>query len=101
VALDGLQGGEGLSPVGGLRKHHPDIQQEPFLQLAEVVKDAQKATQSLQLSLANATLKYSYYQKPLGRTDAQDQALERKNRQGATRGADCQFRCARSARKSE
>ena len=49
------------------------------LSLAEVVKyaqwqDAQKATQNLQLSLAGATGRYSYYQKLLGRTDAQIQS---------------------------
>jgi hypothetical protein len=48
------------------------------LGLAEMVKyaqwqDAQKATQNLQLSLAGATGRYSYYQKLLGRTDAQIQ----------------------------
>jgi hypothetical protein len=50
-----------------------------ILGLAEVVKyaqwqDAQKATQNLQLSLAGATGRYSYYQKLLGRTDAQIQS---------------------------
>lgn len=50
-----------------------------ILGLMEVVKyaqvqDAQKATQALQLSLANAQQRYSYYQKLLGRTDAQIQA---------------------------
>ena len=44
------------------------------LQLAEMVKysqwqDAQKSTQSLQVSLANATQRYFYYQKLLGRSD--------------------------------
>ena len=47
-----------------------------ILGLAEMVKyaqwqDAQKVTQNLQLSLAGATERYSYYQKLLGRTDAQ------------------------------
>jgi hypothetical protein len=49
------------------------------LNLAEMVKyaqwqDAQKATQNPQLSLAGATVRYSYYQKLLGRTDAQIQS---------------------------
>src|SRR5262249_39340656 len=47
--------------------------------LAEMVKyaqwqDAQKATQALQLSLANVIQRYSYHQKMLGRTDAQIQS---------------------------
>jgi hypothetical protein len=46
------------------------------LGLAEMVKysqwqDAQKSTQNLQLSLTGAIQRYSYYQKLLGRTDAQ------------------------------
>ena len=61
--------------LGVLRAQH----ENNLLQLAEMVKysqwqDAQKATQALQLSLANTTQKYSYYQKLLGRTDAQVQA---------------------------
>jgi hypothetical protein len=36
-------------------------------------QEAQKATQAMQLSLASATQRYSYYQKLLGRTDAQIQ----------------------------
>lgn len=48
------------------------------LNLAEMIKyaqwqDTQKTTQNLQLSLAGATQRYSYYQKLLGRTDAQIQ----------------------------
>jgi hypothetical protein len=55
-----------------LRARH----ESSILQLAEMIKyaqwqDAQKATQALQLSLATATQRYSYYQKLLGRTDAQ------------------------------
>ena len=58
-----------------LRSQH----ESAVLKLAEMVKysqwqDAQKATQALQLSLANATQRYSYYQKLLGRTDAQIQS---------------------------
>ena len=50
-----------------------------ILGLAEMVKyaqwqDAQKVTQNLQLALAGATQRYSYYQKLLGRTDAQIQS---------------------------
>jgi len=61
--------------IGLLRAQH----ENNLLQLAESIKysqwqDAQKATQALQLSLANATQRYSYYQKLLGRTDAQIQA---------------------------
>ena len=37
-------------------------------------QEAQKATQALQLNLAGATQRYSYYQKLLGRTDAQIQS---------------------------
>jgi hypothetical protein len=58
-----------------LRAKHENV----ILQLAEMVKysqwqDAQKATQALQLSLANAIQRYSFYQKLLGRTDAQIQS---------------------------
>ncbi len=58
-----------------LRSQHENA----ILKLAEMVKysqwqDAQKATQALQLSLANAIQRYSYYQKLLGRTDAQIQS---------------------------
>jgi hypothetical protein len=61
--------------LGMLRAQH----ENNLLQLAEMIKysqwqEAQKATQALQLSLANAIQKYSYYQKLLGRTDAQVQA---------------------------
>jgi hypothetical protein len=61
--------------LGLLRAQH----ENNLLQLAEMVKysqwqEAQKATQALQLSLATATQKFSYYQKLLGRTDAQIQA---------------------------
>lgn len=50
-----------------------------ILGLAEMVKysqwqDAIKATQGLQQSLSNAISRYSYYQKQLGRTDAQIQS---------------------------
>jgi hypothetical protein len=50
-----------------------------LLQLAEMIKysqwqEAQKATQALQLSLATASQRYSYYQTLLGRTNAQIQA---------------------------
>src|SRR5215468_731018 len=50
-----------------------------ILGLAEMVKysqwqDAIKATQGLQQSLNNASARYSYYQKLLGRTDAQIQS---------------------------
>jgi hypothetical protein len=50
-----------------------------ILQLGEMVKysqwqEAQKATQALQLTLATAVQRYSYYQKLLGRTDAQIQS---------------------------
>jgi hypothetical protein len=50
-----------------------------ILGLAEMVKysqwqDAQKATQALQLSLAGAIERYSYYQKLLGRTASQIQS---------------------------
>ena len=50
-----------------------------ILGLAEMVKysqwqDAQKVTQNLQLSLAGATERYSYYQTLLGRTSAQIKA---------------------------
>jgi hypothetical protein len=55
-----------------LRAQHENA----VLQLAEMVKyaqwqETQKATQGLQLSLVNAVQRYSYYQKLLGRTDAQ------------------------------
>ena len=55
-----------------LRAEHENT----ILGLAEMIKysqwqDAQKATQALQLSLANATQRYRYYQTLLGRTDAQ------------------------------
>jgi Tc toxin complex TcA C-terminal TcB-binding domain len=58
-----------------LRSQH----ESAVLQLAEMVKyaqwqDAQKATQALQLTLATAVQRYSYYQKLLGRTDAQIQS---------------------------
>lgn len=58
-----------------LRAQHENA----ILQLAEMVKysqwqDAGKATQALQLSLANTVQRYSYYQKLLGRTDAQIQS---------------------------
>ncbi|PZN78313.1 MAG: insecticidal toxin protein [Candidatus Methylumidiphilus alinenensis] len=58
-----------------LRAQH----ENKLLQLAEMIKysqwqDAQKSTQALQLSLATAIQRYSYYQKLLGRTDAQIQA---------------------------
>jgi hypothetical protein len=58
-----------------LRAQHENA----ILGLAEMVKysqwqDARKATQALQLSLANAVQRYSYYQKLLGRTDAQIQS---------------------------
>jgi len=61
--------------IGLLRAQHENT----LLQLAESIKysqwqEAQKATQALQLTLANATQRYSYYQKLLGRTDAQIQA---------------------------
>jgi hypothetical protein len=49
-----------------------------ILRLAQMVKytqwqEAQKATQALQLTLATAVQRYTYYQKLLGRTDAQIQ----------------------------
>jgi hypothetical protein len=58
-----------------LRSQHENT----LLQLAEMIKysqwqDTQKATQALQLSLATATQRYAYYQKLLGRTDAQIQS---------------------------
>ncbi len=58
-----------------LRAQHENT----ILALAESVKysqwqDARKATQGLQLSLANAFQRYAYYQKLLGRTDAQIQS---------------------------
>lgn len=58
-----------------LRSQH----ESTLLQLAEMIKysqwqDAQKATQALKLSLATASQRYAYYQKLLGRTDAQIQA---------------------------
>ena len=58
-----------------LRAQHENT----LFQLAEMIKysqwqDAQKATQALQLSLASATHRYSYYQKLLGRTDTQIQS---------------------------
>ncbi len=58
-----------------LRSQH----ESAILQLAEMVKyaqwqDAQKASQALQLSLATAIQRYAYYQKLLGRTDAQIQS---------------------------
>lgn len=61
--------------LGLLRARH----ENNLLQLAESIKysqwqEAQKATQALQLSLANAVQKYTYYQKLLGRTDAQIQS---------------------------
>ena len=57
-----------------LRSQHENA----ILQLAEMVKytqwqDTQKSTQALQLTLVNAVQRYSYYQKLLGRTDAQIQ----------------------------
>lgn len=57
-----------------LRSQH----ESSILNLAEMVKyaqwqDAIKATQGLQQSLENASQRYSYYQKLLGRTDAQIQ----------------------------
>jgi hypothetical protein len=58
-----------------LRSQHENA----ILQLAEMVKyaqwqDAQKVTQGLQMSLATAVQRYAYYQKLLGRTDAQIQS---------------------------
>jgi Tc toxin complex TcA C-terminal TcB-binding domain len=58
-----------------LRAQH----ENSILGLGQMVKygqwqDAQKATQALQLSLATAVQRYSYYQKLLGRTDAQIQS---------------------------
>ena len=58
-----------------LRAQHENT----ILGLANVMKysqwqEAQKATQALQFSLATATQRYSYYQKLLGRTDAQIQS---------------------------
>jgi hypothetical protein len=58
-----------------LRAQH----ENSILQLVEMVKysqrqEAQKATQGLQLTLANAVQRYSYYQKLLGRSDAQIQS---------------------------
>jgi hypothetical protein len=58
-----------------LRAQHENV----ILQLAEMVKyaqwqDAQKATQGMQRSLTTAVQRYSYYQKLLGRTDAQIQS---------------------------
>jgi len=55
-----------------LRAQHENT----ILSLTNVVKyaqwqDAQKATQALQSSLANAIQRYSYYQKLLGRSDSQ------------------------------
>jgi hypothetical protein len=57
-----------------LRSQHENT----LLQLAEMIKysqwqEAQKATQALQLTLATAIQRYSYYQKLLGRTEAQIQ----------------------------
>lgn len=61
--------------IGLLRAQH----ENNLLKLAEMVKysqwqEAQKATQALQLSLATASQRYSYYQKLLGSTDAQIQS---------------------------
>ncbi len=58
-----------------LRSQHENT----ILGLANMIKysqwqEAQKATQGLQFSLATATQRYSYYQKLLGRTDAQIQS---------------------------
>jgi hypothetical protein len=58
-----------------LRAQHENA----ILGLAEMIKysqwqEAQKATQALQLSLAAATQRFAYYQKLLGRTDAQIQS---------------------------
>jgi hypothetical protein len=58
-----------------LRAQHENA----ILGLANVVKysqwqEAAKATQALQLSLATTTQRYAYYQKVLGRTDAQIQS---------------------------
>jgi hypothetical protein len=58
-----------------LRAQHENT----ILQLAEMIKysqwqEAQKATQALQMSLATTVGRYSYYQKLLGRTDAQIQS---------------------------
>jgi hypothetical protein len=58
-----------------MRAQHENI----ILGLMEMVKysqwqDAIKSTQGLQQSLANAIQRYSYYQKMLGRTDAQVQS---------------------------
>ena len=58
-----------------LRAQH----ENSILGLAQMVKysqwqDAIKSTQALQLSLANAVQRYSYYQKLLGRTDSQIQS---------------------------
>jgi hypothetical protein len=58
-----------------LRAQHENA----VLGLANVVRysqwqEAAKATQALQLSLATAAQRYSYYQKMLGRTDAQVQS---------------------------
>ena len=57
-----------------LRAQHENA----ILKLAEMVKysqwqDAHKATQALQLSLATAIQRYTYYQKLLGRSDSQIQ----------------------------
>jgi hypothetical protein len=58
-----------------LRSQH----ENKLLQLTEMIKysqwqEARKATQALQLTLATALQRYSYYQKLLGRTDSQIQA---------------------------
>lgn len=58
-----------------MRAQHENV----ILGLTEMVKysqlqDAIKATQGLQQSLANAIQRYAYYQKMLGRTDAQIQS---------------------------